>query len=147
MKITNQQPIALPKQEPKPLTKTGKVGALSELEQQKLKLKKATREFESFFTAAMLKSMRQTVPKSEDNEMNLGGGLGKDIFQSMFDEELSRQIASKSDKGLGALLYESLLPRLESQFGTKPDATKSTGGDETTPAASTNGPIDIEKSS
>ncbi len=89
---------------------------LSELERDKVKLKKATKEFESFFMSTMLKSMRQTIPKNEESGGIGSSGLGKDIYQSMFDEELSRKMADGSRGGLADIMYQNLVKRIEGKY-------------------------------
>lgn len=88
-------------------------GPTSELDKEKLRLRKATREFESFFMQSMLKSMRATIPKTDESGDAPGGGFGKDIFESMFDQELAKKMSERSQGGLGDMLYQKLLPRLE----------------------------------
>jgi hypothetical protein len=57
----------------------------------------------------MLQAMRKTIPKSE----LMNGGLGEDIYTSMFDEELAKSVAGNSPNSLADLLYKSLEPHLE----------------------------------
>ncbi len=49
-------------------------------------LKKATQEFEAVFIGYMLKVMRSTVEPADDEE---GSALGKDVYLSMFDQEIA----------------------------------------------------------
>jgi soluble lytic murein transglycosylase-like protein len=87
-------------------------GAMKEsLDTKKHRLRKATREFESFFVLHMLKAMRKTIPKSE----MLNGGLGQDIYTGMFDEELARKVAGSSPNSLSEMLYKSLEKHLEAE--------------------------------
>ena len=125
-------PIAL--NDAKPISIRQQKHKLDALEREKLKLRKATQEFESFFTASMLKSMRQTIPKNEQEGAVGGSGLGKDIFQSMFDEELSKKMATGSHGGLGDILYQNLVKRIEAKYATKADTTEAqdTTADEAT---------------
>jgi len=123
-------PIALNKVKPK--TIRSQKHTLSPLEREKLKLKNATQEFESFFMASMLKSMRQTIPKNEQEGAIGDSGLGKDIFQSMFDEELSKKMAAGSHGGLGDILYDNLVKRIELKYATE--------AQEATAAKATTGP-------
>lgn len=113
IKSAAQTPIKLEQPEKPTTLKQGKQ-LPDALEREKIRLRKATDEFESFFVSAMLKSMRQTIPRSEDNSM--GGGLGKDIFESMFDSEIAKTIASKGHDGVGDRLYATLESRLVEQF-------------------------------
>lgn len=87
----------------------GKISGDEPLEVKKLKLKKATQEFESYFLLHMLKAMRKTVPDSG----LLDGGLGKDVYNGMMDEEMARKLASGSAGSLADMLYKSMLPQLE----------------------------------
>jgi len=76
-----------------------------------MRLRKATKEFESFFLLHMLRAMRKTVP---ENGL-LKGGPGQDTYTSMFDEELSRTIAGTTRGSLSEILYNSLEKHLEAQ--------------------------------
>jgi flagellar protein FlgJ len=73
------------------------------------KLKKACIDFESLFINRMLESMRKTVPESEF----LGKGPEKEVFQSLFDEELSRSLARGGGMGLGNMMYEQMMKRFK----------------------------------
>ncbi len=67
------------------------------------KLKKACGDFEAIFIAKVLKIMRQSIPKSH----LLDGGLQQDIYNSLFDEEVSKSLAKKGGIGLGKMLYRN----------------------------------------
>jgi soluble lytic murein transglycosylase-like protein len=86
------------------------------LEVKKHRLMKATKEFESFFFLQMLKDMRKTIPKSE----MLNGGLGQDIYTSMFDEELARKVSGTSPNSLAQMLFKSLEKHLEAGQAAHP---------------------------
>lgn len=77
------------------------------LEQEKLRLRKAAKEFESFFVYYMLKTMRQSVVAGNVGKASLGDGLGKEAFTDMFDIELSRKISVGGHSSLAELLYKS----------------------------------------
>ncbi len=88
-----------------------------DLEAEKVRLKKATKEFESFFTYQLLKSMRKTIPKGTLTEGGaFSGGMGKEIFTDMFDMKMAKQMTMKSDKSISAVLYRSLEKRIEAPF-------------------------------
>ncbi len=73
------------------------------------KLKEACEDFEAMFTGLMLKSMRSTVP--EDNLF--GTSNQKEIFQSMFDQEIANDIAhSNNNFGIGDALYRKLSQKM-----------------------------------
>ncbi|MDD4050697.1 MAG: transglycosylase SLT domain-containing protein [candidate division Zixibacteria bacterium] len=112
MKIPSGQELLLPLQTAtKSSTATSAVGGKS-LDMEKLRLRKATRELESFFVLHMLKAMRQTIPKSN----LLSGGLGEDTYTSMFDEELSKLVAG-GPASLSESLYKSLEKHLTEESG------------------------------
>ena len=71
------------------------------------KTKKATREtatqFEAMFIHEMLKSMRQTIEKSD-----LNGSDAEDTFQEMYDRELSQQLAKRNTLGVADMLVKHL---------------------------------------
>ena len=68
------------------------------------KLKKACQEMEAVFLNMLLKSMRATVPKSEGN----GSGMQADTMQSMFDMEMTRNMAAAGGTGLADMMYRNL---------------------------------------
>jgi flagellar protein FlgJ len=64
-------------------------------------------ELESVFVYQMLRSMRSTVPK----ESLFGDSVGLDIFESMLDEEYSKEISRSGNFGLAKLLYNQLVQK------------------------------------
>jgi len=96
---------------PVPLKRTGS------LEVEKKRLFKAAKEMESLFLGQILKAMRRSIPKTDkDNKIGPGGGIGKDIYTQMFDQELATLMAGKSDKSLASVIYRSMEKVLERQF-------------------------------
>ena len=85
-------------------------------------LKKACAEFESLFINQLLKTMRRSIPESELFE----GGLQKDIYTSLFDEQVARKIAHGKGIGIGEELYHALSRKL------KPDSSAESGDSEST---------------
>ncbi len=71
------------------------------------KTDKATREtatqFEAMFINEMLKTMRQTIEKSD-----LNGSDAEDTFQEMYDRELSQQLAKRNTLGVADMLVKHL---------------------------------------
>ena len=67
-------------------------------------LRRACEEFEAVFTTYLLKSMRKTIPRTESAD----GGLAKDIYTAMMDEEVARAAAKGPGIGLAAALYQQL---------------------------------------
>ncbi len=71
------------------------------------KTDKATREtatqFEAMFIHEMLKSMRQTIDKSD-----LNGSDAEDTFTEMYDRELSQQLAKRNTLGVADMLVKHL---------------------------------------
>jgi len=89
------------------------------------KLKKACSDFEALFVARMLKLMRETIPQNG----LLGNGPGKEIYQSLMDQELAKKISQRGGVGLGEKLYRQVLkreekPSIPSQEGILEDKAK-----------------------
>lgn len=68
------------------------------------KLKKACQDFEAIIMQQLLSTMRKSVPKDE----LLGSGYAQDMYQSMYDESLAREMASGKGIGLADTLYHQL---------------------------------------
>jgi len=73
------------------------------------KLKRACSDFEALFLARMLKVMRQSVPSSG----LWGNGPGKEIYDSLMDQELGKKMAQREGLGLGKKIYHQVLKREE----------------------------------
>lgn len=73
------------------------------------KLREACTEFESLFIYQVMKQMRKTLPQTK----LIDGGKGEEIFTSMMDEELSRQMSSRQGMGLRDVLIEQLSGKRE----------------------------------
>lgn len=72
------------------------------------KLQKVSEQFEALLVGNMLKAMRETVPE---------GGLFKrgvemDIFQGIFDDEISSRVASRHQIGFADLIFKQLSGKL-----------------------------------
>jgi flagellar protein FlgJ len=68
-------------------------------------IKKLSDEFEGIFLEIVLKSMRETVDKSQF----IDGGNGEQIFQSMLDSEYAKNLASQRTTGLSTSIEQHLL--------------------------------------
>jgi flagellar protein FlgJ len=75
----------------------------------KEKLKKVCVEIESLFISQLLQFMRRTVPQNGF----LGKGTGKDIYETLFDQELSKSLAKRGGVGLGNMVYRQMIKREE----------------------------------
>jgi len=88
------------------------------------KLRKACGDFESIFLQQLLHAMRQTIPHGGF----LKEGPEKDIFQSLFDQELSKTLAERKGIGLGEMLFRQLKWHGKAQpfdsKGSSPETTK-----------------------
>lgn len=78
--------------------------------QRQLKLRQATQAFESIFIAQLLKSMRACSLEEKGKEES---GFGKDIMLSMADESVAKQLSKTGMIGIGEVLYNHLLKRLD----------------------------------
>jgi peptidoglycan hydrolase FlgJ len=66
-------------------------------------IEKVSRDFESVFVNKLLSSMRKTIPKS-----GLLDSFATDMFQSMMDEEMSKEMAKNKGMGMGEMIYNDL---------------------------------------
>lgn len=66
-------------------------------------IEKVARDFESVFLNKLLTAMRKTVPKS-----GLLDSFASDMFQSMMDEEMSKNMAKNKGMGMGEMIYNDL---------------------------------------
>jgi len=67
-------------------------------------LRKACREFEAFLVAQLIKNMRASMPKAD----LFGSAQKEEIFQSMLDEEVAKEISKTSALRLGDMIYVQL---------------------------------------
>ncbi len=86
-----------------------KSGKLSQSVENAPQLKEACAELESVFISYLLKEMRATIPKTGI----ISGGRAEEIYTSMLDSEISKEMASQRGIGLSSLF----LDRLESRPG------------------------------
>lgn len=73
------------------------------------KLREVCEQFEAFFTAQLLKTMRE----SGEVQGFLKQSSAEAIFGAQRDAEFCRQLASRGALGIAKLLYSELRPRLE----------------------------------
>ena len=94
MKIAAQSPELKPFGSETPELKNAKSG----------KIKQLANEFESLFLEIVLKSMRETVGKSE----LVNGGNAEDIYRSMLDQEYAKNMAGMRQTGIGDAIEKQL---------------------------------------
>lgn len=80
-------------------------------------IKKLSEEFEAIFLEIVLKSMRETIHKTEMTD----GGNGEQIFQSMLDSEYSKSLAVQRSSGIAASIEENLLRMMPEDPRTTPN--------------------------
>jgi flagellar protein FlgJ len=68
------------------------------------------RDFESVFVNKLLESMRKAVPKS-----GLLDSSALDMYQSMMDQEMAKNMSERKGMGLGEMVYKDL-SRLDKVF-------------------------------
>ncbi len=91
--------------------------------QRQVELKEAAQEFESLFVSYLMKVMRETIEESGLTE----GGLGKDIYTELFDQEVSRSISRHGALGISDLLLKNLVQK-DSSSATDQSRSPSQGG-------------------
>jgi flagellar protein FlgJ len=72
----------------------------------------AARDFEGIFILRLLRTMRASVPKVG----MLDNSFASNMYEQMFDENLSAQLAQGKGLGLGEMLYREFMRR-ENQTG------------------------------
>lgn len=80
------------------------------------KLKKASEDFEALFINQLMQSMRRTVLKSKF----LDDAPGKEVYQSLFDREISKKMAQKGALGVGKIIYRSVLEHEKARMAHPP---------------------------
>jgi peptidoglycan hydrolase FlgJ len=76
-----------------------------ELAEKDKKLKKACADFETIMIYQLMKTMRQTIPKSG----SFSSSQGKDTYEMMLDQKIAEAIANKGEGlGLRKILYNQI---------------------------------------
>ncbi len=84
--------------------------AVSESRKKKLeKLREASQQFEAIFIGHMLKTMRETIPDGGLFDRK----LANDFYESMFDQEISIQLAKRQNRGFADILFRQLSGKLD----------------------------------
>lgn len=89
------------------ITPSGSIKAsetVSKTDQKDRDLRKACSDFEAIFINSMMQAMRKTLP----GDGLFAGGLQKDIYESMYDQQLAQEAASGKGLGIGEALYRQL---------------------------------------
>lgn len=81
----------------------------------KQNLEQAARSFEAFFVQMLLKEMRKTIPESG----LLGKGMGKDVYDWMFDDAISKAVSRQGGLGLADLLIAKYADQENAETGLK----------------------------
>ena len=77
-------------------SKFGQIGSEKNME-------KVARDFESVFINKLFESMREAIPKSD-----LFDSSAMDMFQSMTDQEMAKNMAERKGMGIGEMVYKDL---------------------------------------
>ena len=74
----------------------GKVGSEEKMEE-------VARDFESIFINKLFETMRKAIPKSGLLESN-----SMDMYQSMMDQEMAKELSKRKGMGMGEMVYNDL---------------------------------------
>lgn len=85
------------------LAKPGQESKMSPEERQTLR--KACADFEALLNQQMLATMRESPFEGEGM---FEKSYGEKVFQSMMDQELAEKMATGSDSGFGAMIFDQL---------------------------------------
>lgn len=88
------------------------IGESQQFDKQDARLRKACQDFESLLIGQMLKSMKETVTKSD----LFGSREKEEMFQSMLDEQTAIEMSRSGSLGIAEMLYKQL-SRLHEQPG------------------------------
>ncbi|MCU0578256.1 MAG: rod-binding protein [Desulfobacterota bacterium] len=83
------------------------------------KLRQAGEDFEALFINQLLQTMRRTIFPAKI----MGEAPGKDIYQSLFDRELSKKMAHQGGLGLGKVLVQKVLEKEKGRAGQETGAS------------------------
>lgn len=75
--------------------------------EKKEKLAKAAKDFESLMTQQMLKAMRESKNSLFEDEEE-GKGMGEDVYDSMFDSQLSQMMSKDRGFGIAESIYKNV---------------------------------------
>jgi flagellar protein FlgJ len=90
--------------------------------------KEACAEFEALFINMMLKELRATVNKSG----LMDGGKAEELYTSLMDTQMSREMAAQGGIGLADMLYRQMMAVSDSkQTDINAISTANPGGDKT----------------
>ncbi len=87
------------------------------------KLKRACEDFEALFINQLMQSMRRTVLKSKILE----DAPGKEVYQSLFDREISKKMAQKGALGVGKGIYRKVMEHEKARMLRPPDGLQMPG--------------------
>lgn len=87
------------------------------------KLKMAARELEAVFVNQLVTMMRSTHVAKDP----LAQGAGNDVFRSLLDTQISRDMATRGSLGLSDVIYRELLRGLPDQKAAEPETRQEQG--------------------
>lgn len=94
-------------------------------------LRRAAREFEAVMVEHMLKTVRQSFPKSGF----MPSGAGQSLYQDLADEQMAKAISRGGGLGLGDVIIRALTHRMQKASSPPPtqpigegDAGRTEGG-------------------
>ncbi len=85
--------------------KVGGIQGKSAVDLEVRKLREACEDFEALFIYMLLKEMRKTV--NEENDL-LGNFLGKEIYDAMYLDAISKEASRRGGLGIADMLYNQL---------------------------------------
>jgi len=83
-------------------------------------IREVGQQFESILLHQLMKSMRRTIPESSLFE----NSHAKQIYEDMFDEKITKQIAQTSQSGIADAIVEEIIRQQQSQKPPTGDQTR-----------------------
>ncbi|MGV8118551.1 MAG: rod-binding protein [Vulcanimicrobiota bacterium] len=71
--------------------------------QDEAKLKDACQQFESLFLSQILKEMKKSIPKSDEE-----GGKDKEMYEELMYDEIAKSMAASGGVGMANILYQQM---------------------------------------
>lgn len=71
--------------------------------QEETKLKDACQQFESLFLSQILKEMRKSIPKDEDDKKQ-----DKEMYEELMFDEIAKSMAASGGIGMANILYQQM---------------------------------------
>ena len=88
-------------------------GAVSDLDQEKARLRQATRDFEAIFMRQLMAAMQQSL----ENGGMFGEGVSGGIYSDFMNSAIADKVSERGGIGLADALYRRIVVRIDPDAG------------------------------